>query len=162
MVGVAGGAVRRVVAERRLGADRVAVPVSDLSTAPAVACGERDAHLRVDVAECADVAALTNLHAGKHRHPRGGLCRRSRQCECGDRGGHRCEHAQPSSAHYGLRSSGVTAVQGTGELRTAIPETTPHCTRNCSSDHDAATLHTRLLAEAPRGKPSRWWTPVKQ
>jgi len=105
-----------------LAADQVTVPVVDLTTAPAMARGERDPILRVDVTERADVGALANLHTGVHQHPRAGLCRRRRQHKCDDRGGSRCEHAQPSSAHSGLRSSCAKVVQRTGELRIAIPE----------------------------------------
>ena len=84
-------AVGGVVAEQRLVTDEMAVLVAHHPVAAAVPGGERDAHLRVDVAQRADVGALEDLHARVDQHARVSLCGRRRQGQRDDRGGRRHE-----------------------------------------------------------------------
>ena len=139
----------------RLGADRVAVPVGHLSTAPAVARGERDAHLRVDVAERADVGALTNLHAGEHRHP-GVACAGavgSASAAIGAAAAANMRNHRRRTMASDLQVSRLSSVPVSCGL--LYPEPTPQRHTQLLIGRRRCDVTHPFLAEAPRGKPSR-------
>ena len=91
VIGVDGGAVGSVVTEQRLVTDEMTVLIAHHPVSAAVAGGERNPRLRVDVAQRADSGALDDLHARVDQYARVRLCGRRLQRQCDDRGRRRHE-----------------------------------------------------------------------